>query len=288
MPSEKDTLRRSLGRLGRVPREVLNLSRQRVRGNLNADLRPTSSLPLPDASPADLTVLRRPFYIGGAMALVCLVIAGAAVVRSESERRSASIQGAKSTSTQTLHSQEPAQSPRITPAVPKPEQQPRTVAATKPRPPDPLPAQTPRRQVRFTLFPPGEGRVILDRACAACHRVASVGLYHYATRAQYAAMVSRMIAKGAQVSEEEAPVLTDYLFRYLADKSAPEPNTAGRGILERACTGCHDLNGLENYAYDSEEPYRELVSTMVSYGAILSEPEKTTLIQYLFTTYGKR
>ena len=97
-----------------------------------------------------------------------------------------------------------------------------------------------------------------------------------------------MIAMGAEVSEQEAPVLTDYLFENLGAKPAPEVDTAGRAILERACTGCHSLNGIENYSYDSVDPYRELVSTMVSYGATLSEAEKATLIQYLFTTYGKR
>ena len=64
--------------------------------------------------------------------------------------------------------------------------------------------------------------------------------------------------------------------------------SAGRAILERACTTCHSLNGIEKYAYGSEDPYTELVSTMVSYGAILSDEEKTTLVQYLFATYGKR
>jgi cytochrome c5 len=142
--------------------------------------------------------------------------------------------------------------------------------------------------VLFTLLPPGEGKVILDRACDACHRAAAVGLYHYATRAEYAEVVSRMIAMGAQVSEQEAPVLTDYLFDNLQAKPAREVDTAGRAILERACTGCHSLNGIENYSYDSEDPYRELVSAMVSYGATLSEAEKATLIRYLFTTYGKR
>lgn len=97
-----------------------------------------------------------------------------------------------------------------------------------------------------------------------------------------------MIAMGAQVTEQEAPVLTGYLFDNLRAKPTPEVDTAGQAILERACTGCHSLNGIENYSYDSEDPYRELVSTMVSYGATLTEAEKATLIRYLFTTYGKR
>ena len=295
MPSEKHNLRRALGRLGRVPPELLGLSRQRILENLKIDPRLTAPLPPPDASPADLTVLRRPFYIGGAMALVCLLLVGGVVIRWRLERPSSSRLVAKSAPPQTVESPAPVSSSRLRLEVPPPvtsdvatprKTQP-SRAAAQPLAAVPPPVQPPRRRMLFTTLPPGEGRVILDRACDACHRAASVGLYHYATRAQYAEVVSRMIAKGAEVSEQEAPVLTDYLFKNLAAKPAPEENAAGRAILERACTGCHNLNGIENYSYDSEEPYKELVSTMVSYGATLTDAEKATLIQYLFTTYGK-
>jgi hypothetical protein len=296
MPPERDTLSRALGRLGRVPPEVLGLSRQRVRENLKIDLRLTARLPSPDATPADLTTLRRPFYIGGAMVLLCLFLVGGVVVRWRLESRPASTLAAKTASTQTSESQASAQSPRsaieapppVTSTLPKPNKTQASRAAAQSPVGGPPAVQAPRPRVQFTLLPPGEGKIILDRACGACHRAAAVGSYHYATRSQYAEVVSRMIAKGAEVSEQEAPVLTDYLFDNLGAKPGPELDTAARAILERACTGCHSLDGIENYSYDSEDPYRELVSTMVSYGATLSEAEKTTLIQYLFTTYGKR
>jgi hypothetical protein len=97
-----------------------------------------------------------------------------------------------------------------------------------------------------------------------------------------------MIGMGAPVSEQEADVLVDYLFDNVRIKPEPPVETAGRAILERACTSCHSLNGIEKYAWGSEGPYRELVSTMISYGAILSDEEKTALVQYMFATYGKR
>ena len=296
MPSEEDILRRALGRLGHVPPKVLGVSRKRVRENLNTDLRLVAQLPPPDATPADLTVLRRPLYVCGATALLCVLIAGGAVVRWRLEKRSAATLVAKSTTTLTSKSQAPAQSsrpdieppPPVTPALVKPKQTRPVRTPGRPQAPGLLPAEPPRSRMRFTLLPPGEGRVILDRACGGCHRAAAVGGYHYATRAQYAEVVARMIAMGAPVSEQETPVLTDYLFDNLAAKPASELETAGRAILERACTGCHSLNGIEHYSYNSEDPYRELVSTMVSYGATLSEAERATLIQYLFKTYGKR
>jgi cytochrome c5 len=297
MRSEKDILNRALGRLGRVPQEMLDSSRERVRRNLKAGVRPIVALPpLPDATQANLPALRRPVYFAVAMASVCILIVIGAVVQLRPHARSASTLAPKSASKQASESQQPVQSlvpsvevpPSVTPVPVKPKRAQRPKADTQPVATHPPPVQPPRSQARFTLLPPGDGRVILDRACGACHRAAAVGNYHFATRAQYAQVVSRMIAMGAQVSEQEAYVLIDYLFDNLGTKPEGPVDTAGRAILERACTVCHSLNGIEKYSYDSEGPYEELVSTMVSYGATLSEAEKTTLVLYLFATYGKR
>jgi cytochrome c5 len=215
-----------------------------------------------------------------------------AVVRWRPEPRSTSTPAPKSASEQISDSQQPVKSLRpdveLTPAPPEPNKSQPSKTATQPAAIESPPVQPRRSQARFTLLPPGEGRVILDRACGACHRAAAVGAYHFATRTQYAEVVSRMIAMGAQVSEQEAAVLTGYLFDNLGTKPEREVETTGRAILERSCTVCHSLNGIENYSYDSEGPYRELVSTMISYGATLTEAEKTILVQYLFAAYGKR
>src|SRR5215471_2278210 len=291
MRSEKDILNRALGRLGRVPEEALDSSRERVRRNLKAGVRPlVPLLPLPDATQANVTALRRPLYVAGAMASVCILIVIGALVQWRPGARSASTLTPQSASKQISESQPPAQllppsvevTPSVTPASQKSNKRRPAKAATQPADAEPPSVQPARSQARFTLLPPGDGRVILDRACGACHRAAAVGASHFATRAQYAEVVSRMIAMGAQVSEQEAGVLIDYLYDNLRTQSAQEVDTAGRAILERACTACHSLNGIEKYSYDSEDAYRELVSTMVSYGATLSEAEKTALVRYLF------
>ena len=56
----------------------------------------------------------------------------------------------------------------------------------------------------------------------------------------------------------------------------------GQEILERACTICHDLGGVDEFqeAYD-EGSLRELVATMVSYGAQITDEETDTLVAYL-------
>ncbi len=298
MRSERDSLKRALERLGRVPAEVLDSSRERVRRNLKASLRPIVPLPPPpDATQANLSALRRPFYVAAGMASVCALIVTGALVQWSPRTRSASKPPLQSASKQT-----PERNRQITQPLPvlveesskasskrsEPKKMRSARAATHVAVVETPPLQPSPSQARFTLLPPGDGKVILDRACGGCHRAASVGNSHFASRAEYAKVVSRMIGMGAPVSEQERDVLIDYLFDNLGTKPERSIDTPGREILERACTTCHSLNGIESYAYDSEDSYRELVSTMISYGATLSEAEKATLVRYLFSIYGKR
>jgi cytochrome c5 len=278
--NNKDSLRRALGRLGRVSPEVLDSSRERVRKNLNAERRPVQ-LPLPDSTPTDLTSLRRPLYLAAAIASVCALVLVGAIVKWKPETRITRKQIAQSQPS-------PPPSPLPTTPVVEPPPAPTPTPPKSNKSPKPLPVQRPRPQVPFALLPPGEGKVILDRACGTCHRAAAVGASHYATRAEYADVVTRMIAKGAQVSDQEADTLTGYLYDNLKANSGQQATIAGRALLDRVCTTCHSLNGISDYSYDSEAPYKELVETMVSYGAALTDVEKKTLIRYLFTTYGKR
>lgn len=290
----KDILSQALSRLGNVSPEVLASARERVRRNLKTGPQPIHLPPLPDAAPVSLRALRLPLQAAAAAAIVVLILIGAVQWTSH-------VRDISKTPPTSISKQMPESNRDTTPTLaPTPPQQPvarseRPHPKTAPSkvgtaavPSEQLPVQASASQARFTLLPPGDGKLILDRACGGCHRAAAVGTHRYATRAEYAALVSRMIGMGAPVSADEADVLVDYLFNNLGIKPEPPVKAPGRAILERACTSCHSLNGIEKYAWSSVGPYQELVSTMVSYGAILSDEEKTTLVEYLFATYGKR
>lgn len=65
------------------------------------------------------------------------------------------------------------------------------------------------------------------------------------------------------------------------------PAGAGREILERKCTGCHDLGGLRAYrGYYNEARWRDMIVTMVGHGAELDEAEIATLTRYLVEHFG--
>jgi cytochrome c5 len=67
----------------------------------------------------------------------------------------------------------------------------------------------------------------------------------------------------------------------------PSPGDPGEAILRRACTTCHDLEGLSAYA-DSwgAGEWRVMVETMVGYGASVTPEEVETLAAWLGENYG--
>jgi cytochrome c5 len=74
-----------------------------------------------------------------------------------------------------------------------------------------------------------------------------------------------------------------------AGGSAPPPSAPsdGRAILERACTTCHDLGGLDAYkGYWGEAQWRDMVATMVEHGAEIEDGEVDVLVAWLTAEYG--
>jgi hypothetical protein len=63
---------------------------------------------------------------------------------------------------------------------------------------------------------------------------------------------------------------------------------AARAVLDRVCTACHGLRGIEKYSYSSPDAYKELVSEMISRGAVISDEEIATIVEYLYKTYGQK
>ena len=84
-------------------------------------------------------------------------------------------------------------------------------------------------------LPDGPGKEVTVMACGTCHeprRAASVRL----TREGWAAVIDNMIGRGAKISEEQYPVVLDYLStHYLGEALQPlNVNTAQQIDLESA------------------------------------------------------
>lgn len=64
---------------------------------------------------------------------------------------------------------------------------------------------------------------------------------------------------------------------------------AGRTILQTHCTWCHDLREVTKFrGYYDRQQWRDIVTTMVEYGATLKPNEVEMLADYLTAQLGRR
>jgi hypothetical protein len=67
------------------------------------------------------------------------------------------------------------------------------------------------------------------------------------------------------------------------------PDGPGKEILQTAGVSCHELTeGTKFKGYDGKNDWRDVVVTMVAYGAELKEKEFDLLVDYLTATLGKK
>jgi cytochrome c5 len=67
------------------------------------------------------------------------------------------------------------------------------------------------------------------------------------------------------------------------------PDGAGKKVLQRACTTCHDLDEVTKFkGYYTRAQWKDIVVTMREYGAALDEGEVEPLAEYLFGALGKK
>jgi virginiamycin B lyase len=67
------------------------------------------------------------------------------------------------------------------------------------------------------------------------------------------------------------------------------PAGEGKVILQAACTSCHDLKEVTKFkGYYGLDEWRDIVKTMVEYGARLDDAQSKTLAEYLAKHLGPK
>jgi mono/diheme cytochrome c family protein len=100
--------------------------------------------------------------------------------------------------------------------------------------------------------------------------------------------------RSEDVKPPDAPTVTGVRPTSPAEPPMPEPAPAqpdgnsGRAVLERVCTVCHSLRGVETHIYASPDAYKDLVSAMISRGAVVSDEEMAAIVEYLYEMYGQK
>jgi competence protein ComEA len=67
------------------------------------------------------------------------------------------------------------------------------------------------------------------------------------------------------------------------------PDGPGKKILIASCTSCHELTEVTKLrGYYTKDEWRDVVVTMVKYGAVLKDKEQDVLVDYLAANLGKK
>jgi cytochrome c5 len=75
----------------------------------------------------------------------------------------------------------------------------------------------------------------------------------------------------------------------VAASSEQLPEGAGRQILMSACVACHGLREVTKFrGFYTQEQWRDVVQTMVDYGAPVSQKDAELLTTYLTENLGKK
>jgi hypothetical protein len=74
-----------------------------------------------------------------------------------------------------------------------------------------------------------------------------------------------------------------------ASQTSELPEGPGRTVLMSACTTCHELKEITKFrGFYTRDEWRDIVVTMVKYGAVVKEDDVPVLVDYLFKNLGKK
>ena len=67
------------------------------------------------------------------------------------------------------------------------------------------------------------------------------------------------------------------------------PDGDGKKILQASCTACHDLTEVTKFkGFYTRDEWRDVVKTMVEYGAKVKPDDVDVLVDYLTKNLGKK
>jgi cytochrome c5 len=122
---------------------------------------------------------------------------------------------------------------------------------------------------------PERGEQILTAACTTCHDTRPIDTSAL-DEAGWTKEVKGMIEKGAELKDDDVPVLVEYLVRF----HGPLPDGPGKEVVLNICTQCHDLQRVRRERL-TPEGWAEILQTMLNEGAPLGDQEFATVLRYL-------
>lgn len=97
--------------------------------------------------------------------------------------------------------------------------------------------------------------------------------------------MTRVLAAGAMILVLACGVVWT---RAAAAQGDDLPDGDGKKILLASCTSCHDLKEVTKFrGYYTRSEWRDIVNTMIEYGAKVEDKDVDVLVDYLAKNLGK-
>jgi polyhydroxyalkanoate synthesis regulator phasin len=105
-------------------------------------------------------------------------------------------------------------------------------------------------------LPPGDGKAIVERTCVSCHALKVVTAKR-ASKEQWSTLVDQMISRGADLSDDEAGIVVDYLAKNFGPAKEPDG-----GEKNHSQSGSMSMNQISSNQSASSGPNRNQIKNI--------------------------
>ena len=127
-----------------------------------------------------------------------------------------------------------------------------------------------------------KGKALVQSKCTVCHGLEEVQAANL-DKAGWKELVESMRTKGADLKDEEVPVIVNYLAKTYSRDSGAD----AKKLVEGSCGSCHGIDIVQS-AQMSKEEWTGVVREMISYGADIKESQVSDVADYLARNYGPK
>lgn len=147
-------------------------------------------------------------------------------------------------------------------------------------------------------LPEGSGKGLVASTCSKCHAL-SVVTSRKKRGAEWESTVNDMVAKGAQITTDEAKSIAQYLAAHFSPdtpptpaasgqaKASPFPDLPGKDVFMNKCFQCHNEAMWKTLRQD-KKGWEISIYPMVGRGALWTQEEISAMAEYLAAAFGPK
>jgi cytochrome c5 len=127
-----------------------------------------------------------------------------------------------------------------------------------------------------------KGKALVESKCTVCHGLDEVRSANL-DRPGWNELVESMRTKGADLKDEEVPIIVNYLVKTYSQG----PDAETKKLVENVCGSCHGMD-IVTSAEKTKDRWGEIVREMISKGGDIQESQIPAVVEYLGKNYGPK